>query len=175
MLDEIGEFGKAKKKKKKRRSQWCRSWLHKRNKWSHVNLLHRLHDTNESDFENFLKMSEDEFDYLLSLVRPLISRQDTWMRKPISDEARLVVTLRFLATGSSLEDLTFSAAISAQALGKIIPEICRAIYIVLKDEYLKVSFILLGNFNCCEFSCFFLSSEFLRMNTGREKDKAHKN
>jgi hypothetical protein len=31
VLDEIAEFGK-KKKKKKRRSQWCRSWLHERNK-----------------------------------------------------------------------------------------------------------------------------------------------
>jgi hypothetical protein len=91
-------------------------------------------------------MSEVEFDYLLSLVRPLISKQDTWMRKSISAESRLAVTLRFLATGSFLEDLEFSAAIYAQALGKIIPETCRAIYTVLKDEYLKVSFYTTGKF-----------------------------
>jgi hypothetical protein len=91
-------------------------------------------------------MSEVEFDYLLSLVRPLISRQDTWMRKSISAEALLVVTLRFLVTGRSLEDLKFSAAISAQALGEIIPETCRAIYTVLKDEYFNVSFYTTGKF-----------------------------
>ena len=52
---------------------------------------------------------------------------------------RLSVTLRFLATGRSYEDLKFSAAISPQALGVIIPETCAAIYEVLKKDYLKVS------------------------------------
>jgi hypothetical protein len=64
VFDEIAEFGKTKKKKKKkRRSQWYRSWLYERNKWSHVNLSHRLRDTSESDFKNFLRMSE-----VLSLI-----------------------------------------------------------------------------------------------------------
>jgi len=52
---------------------------------------------------------------------------------------RLVATLRFLATGRSYEDLKFSYAISAQALGKIILETCCAIYEVLRQKYLKVS------------------------------------
>jgi hypothetical protein len=73
VLDETGGFEKTKKKKKSR-SQWCRSWLHERNKWSRVSLLHRLRDTSESDFKNVLRISEVEFDYLLSLVRPLISK-----------------------------------------------------------------------------------------------------
>jgi hypothetical protein len=76
----------------------------------------------------------------LSLVQLLISKEDTWMRKSISAEAQLIVTLWFLVTGRSLEDLKISPAISAQALGKIIPETCRAIYSVVKDEHLKVSF-----------------------------------
>jgi len=38
-----------------------------------------------------------------------------------------------------LKDLKFSAAISPQALGVIIPETCAAIYEVLKKDYLKVS------------------------------------
>jgi len=49
------------------------------------------------------------------------------------------MTLRFLATGRSYEGLKFSAAISPQALGVIIPETCAAIYEVLKKDYLKVS------------------------------------
>jgi len=44
-----------------------------------------------------------------------------------------------LATGRSYKDLKFSAAISPQALGLIIPENCAAIYEVLKKDYLKVS------------------------------------
>jgi len=42
-------------------------------------------------------------------------------------------------TGRSYEDLKFSAGISPQALGVIIPETCVAMYEVLKKDYLKVS------------------------------------
>lgn len=44
-----------------------------------------------------------------------------------------------MATGRNYEDLKFSTIISPQALGKIIPETCAAIYSVLREEYLKVS------------------------------------
>jgi len=68
------------------------------------------------------------------------------MRESISAEERLVATLRFLATGGSYEDLKFSSAISAQALEKIIPETCWAMYKVLRNEYLQVRQHLILNF-----------------------------
>jgi len=61
------------------------------------------------------------------------------MRRALTPHERLSVTLQFLATGRSYEDLKFSAAISPQALGVIIPETCAAIYEVLKKVCLKVS------------------------------------
>jgi len=61
------------------------------------------------------------------------------MRRVIAPHERLSVTLGFLATGRSYEDLKFSAAISPQALGLIIPETCAAIYEVLKKDHLKES------------------------------------
>ncbi|CAI9582856.1 unnamed protein product [Staurois parvus] len=83
-------------------------------------------------------MSDDNFNYLLRKVTPLIQKQDTCMRKSISAEQRLVATLRFLATGRSLEDLKFSTAISPQALlGVLIPETCHAIIQVLKGKYFR--------------------------------------
>jgi hypothetical protein len=60
------------------------------------------------------------------------------MRKSISAEERLAATLRFLATGRSFEDLKFSTGISTASLSKLIPETCKAIYEVLRMEYLKV-------------------------------------
>jgi len=60
------------------------------------------------------------------------------MRCAITPHERLSVTLRFLATGRSYEDLKCSTAISPQALGVTIPETCAAIYEVLKKDYLKV-------------------------------------
>ena len=60
------------------------------------------------------------------------------MRNAVTPEARIAATLRFLATGRSFEDLKFATFVSPQALGKIIPETCKAIYEALKHGYLKV-------------------------------------
>ncbi|XP_023718189.1 uncharacterized protein LOC111870281 [Cryptotermes secundus] len=58
------------------------------------------------------------------------------MRKAITPNERLTATLRYLATGRTLEDLKFSTRISPQALGRVIPETCEAIYKVLR-KYCK--------------------------------------
>jgi len=84
-------------------------------------------------------MENHTFFELLNLVRPYIEKKNTVMRESISAEEQLVATLRFLSTGRSYEDLKYSCVVSAQALGKIIPETCWAIYQVLRGEYLKVS------------------------------------
>lgn len=70
--------------------------------------------------------------------KPLIMKKNTKLKEAISPHERLTVTLRYLATGRSYEDLKLTAAISAQSLGKIIPETCSAIYKVLRKKYLKV-------------------------------------
>jgi hypothetical protein len=72
-------------------------------------------------------VSEDVMS-LLEKVRPLIEKEDTVLKTAITAEERLAITIRFLATGRSYEDLTLSAIISPQALGKILSETCRVIY-----------------------------------------------
>lgn len=119
--------------------KWSKQWLLERRKYSHMNLLHELQSNEPTDFKNYLRMENHTFYELLNLVRPYIEKQNTKLRESISAEERLVATLRFLATGRSYKDLKFSCAISAQALGKIIPETCWAIFKVLRGEYLKVS------------------------------------
>ncbi|XP_025203776.1 uncharacterized protein LOC112600693 [Melanaphis sacchari] len=121
-----------------KKRKWSKQWLLERRKYSHMNLLHELQSNEPADFKNYLRMENHTFHELLDLVRPFIEKQNTIMRESISAEERLVATLRFLATGRSYEDLKFSCAISAQALGKIIPETCWAIYEVLKQKYLKI-------------------------------------
>lgn len=126
------------KRQMRPRRFWCREWLLKRDTLSHMPLLQEIRENNPDDFRNYLRMEDDCFLALLNLVSPLIQRQDTRMRQAVTPEQRLVVTLRFLATGRTLEDLKFSSAISAQALGVIIPDTCDAIMTVLKKDYLKV-------------------------------------
>lgn len=118
-------------KKKKKRSLWAKKWLMERKKFTHMNLLRELEG---NDFRNYLRMDEDSFLLLLAKVRPFIERKNTVMRESVSAEERLVVTLRYLATGRSLEDLKFSAAISPQLLSSVIPETCEAIYNTLKEN-----------------------------------------
>lgn len=61
------------------------------------------------------------------------------MRTAISPHERLTATLRFLATDRSYKDLEFPTIISKHSLIKIILETCKAIFKVLRNEYLKVN------------------------------------
>lgn len=125
-----------------RRRSWTKNWLLRRNQFSHMPLLRELQENNPEDYRNFLRMTDPVFHHLLALVSPYITRQDTVMREAIGAEQRLVATLRYLATGRSLQDLKFSTGISPQALGLIIPDTCSAIIQVLQEEYMRVSFLL---------------------------------
>nr|CAI5839350.1 unnamed protein product [Callosobruchus analis] len=127
---------KRKQSKRRNRERWCKPWLLQRKEYSHVNLLKELR-FEPNDFRNYLQMDEQTYLKLLAAVTPLIEKQDTIMRKAISPHERLTVTLIFLATGRTYECLKYSAIISPQALGKIIPETCDAIYRVLQKDYLK--------------------------------------
>lgn len=86
-------------------------------------------------------MSEQSYNKLLSLVTPIIQKQNTIMRDAISPHERLSATIRYLAEGKTQSSLQYSTLISRQTLGKIIPETCRAIYSALKNEYMKVRYL----------------------------------
>ena len=122
----------------KRRRFWCKSWLQRRDRYSDMRLLRELQEDNPDNFKNYLRMDETAFSELLTAVTPYIVKHDTVMRPAISPKERLTATLRFLATGRQLEDLKFSTGISPQSLGKIIPEICSAIFHAMRGQYLKV-------------------------------------
>lgn len=124
--------------KNKRKRKWVKTWLRKRHTYTHVNLLKEL-QLEPDDYRNYLRMPEEVYMELLDLVTPHIQKEDTVMRQSISPHERLSSTLRWLATGRSLHDLKYSAVISPQSLGKIIPETCKAICTVLSKDYAKVS------------------------------------
>lgn len=50
-------------------------------------------------FRDLLRISVEDFNFLLEKVAPHITKKDTHLRKAISPKDRLSVTLRFLATG----------------------------------------------------------------------------
>ncbi|KAJ8874657.1 hypothetical protein PR048_025523 [Dryococelus australis] len=87
------------------------------------------------DWTNYLRMDEPTHLELLSSVTPVVTKPDTCMRKAITPNEILTATLRYLATGRTLEYLKFSFRIAPQTLGKIIPDICEAIFKALRNYY----------------------------------------
>ncbi|CAK1604073.1 unnamed protein product [Parnassius mnemosyne] len=126
-----------KEREKKNRRCRAKKWLLQRPRYSHINLMAELALQEPNDFRNYLRMDFCTYQQLLSLLEPMLKKQDTCMRKAITAHERLSATLRFLATGRSYEDLQYSVAISKQSLSKIIPETCDAIIATLQEEYLK--------------------------------------
>lgn len=124
-----------------KRKRWMKDWLKKRENYSHIVLLNELKLSEANDYKNYLRMSEDQFERILRMVHPFLVRQDTTMRESISVNERLVLTLRFLATGRTFEDLKFSAAISPASISNAILETCEILIYVLQD-YIKVRFTI---------------------------------
>ncbi|XP_018800362.1 PREDICTED: uncharacterized protein LOC108975958 [Bactrocera latifrons] len=79
-------------------------------------------------------MSIQSFDILLEKVRPKLTKQ----RKAIRAEQRLVLTLRFLATGHSFRDSAFDFRMGRSTVSLIISETCEIIWKELLEEYMPI-------------------------------------
>lgn len=69
---------------------------------------------------------------------PLLTKKVTTFREPISASERLIVTLRYLATGESFRSLQYIFRIPHNTISIIIPDVCDALYRVLSPNFLKV-------------------------------------
>ena len=78
-------------------------------------------------------MSVEDFNYLLDKVCPRIRKSDTNYREAIPPKIRLLVTLRFLATGDSYKSLMYLFRISESTISRTVPEVCQAIIEALGD------------------------------------------
>lgn len=84
---------------KKKKRIWCKEWYKNRNKYSHINLIKELEIDEPGDLYNYLRMDQESFEFLLQLIAPKITRQNTKMRQSVTAKERLLATLRYLATG----------------------------------------------------------------------------
>jgi len=121
------------KKKQTKRKRWIKEWIAKRKEYTHLNILNEIKLSDPKDYQNYFRMSDVIYNQLLNMLRPFITKMDTNMRDSIPANERLAVTLRYLATGRSFEDLKFSSIISPTTISVIVIETCEAIVTVLKD------------------------------------------
>ena len=83
-------------------------------------------------------MSPDRFDNLLSLVHDgLVKRFH--IRKPISPEERLAVTLRYLATEDSQTSIGFLLKLGRSTVNGLIEEVCDKLWRALSPDWKKIA------------------------------------
>ncbi|KAJ8959581.1 hypothetical protein NQ314_006230 [Rhamnusium bicolor] len=80
-------------------------------------------------------MDEATFNKLLEKIRPRIKKQSIY-KECISARDKLIITLRYLATGESYRSLMYNYRISESTISLFVPVVCKAIYDELEDEYL---------------------------------------
>ena len=84
-----------------------------------------------------MRISPESFKYLLNVVAPIISKEDTRFRKAIPSAERLCLTLHYLAYGGSQQSLSFSFRIAKSTICSIINETCKAIWKCLSEQYVR--------------------------------------
>lgn len=87
--------------------------------------------------KRLLRLTPECFDEILQLIREDITKQDTFMRKAISPEARLAITLYYMATGSSYCNIHLHFRIGESTAHYIIKEVTEAIGRRVGPIYLK--------------------------------------
>jgi len=68
--------------KEPKRRRWSKEWYLKRSEFTSKNLLRNLKLSEPRDYQHFLRMN-DTFNELLEMILPMITKQDTVMRKSI--------------------------------------------------------------------------------------------
>lgn len=123
------------------RSCWINDYLKDRNRSGVFVAIMKEIQIKPDILKQFIRMSHDNFCKIVEMVDPIIGKKDTVFRKAITTAERVMITLRFLATGDSFKSLEFLFKVSDSAIQKIVPETCDAIYNMLKEDHLKVIFI----------------------------------
>ena len=87
--------------KKNKRRMWSNYWLLRRNtpRAGSYNLLKEMAKEDPAGFHNFTRMNVSEFNSIVAAVTPMLVREHTRYRTPISVGERVAVTLRYLASG----------------------------------------------------------------------------
>ncbi|KAG0429118.1 hypothetical protein HPB47_023945 [Ixodes persulcatus] len=128
-------------------SLWMKDWMCRKERGMQNQLYEELLDSDPEEYRRLLRVSREQFLQLLSRVGPRIARQDTVMRRAIPPETRLQVTLRFLATGTTLPRLCLMhlenfldhaiLRLGHSSVNDLIHETCTALYEELKEDFLR--------------------------------------
>lgn len=125
------------RRKRRKKPRWWRRELYVNSEEVQNVFFNKLLADDEALFKNFTRMSKEDFDFLLEKVSPIIRKCDTNFRDAIPTYVRLLLTLRYLASGDTYSSLKYLFRISEPSISRIIPEVCKTLVNVLHD-FVKV-------------------------------------
>ena len=97
-------------------------------------LVLRLRQLDPERHHTYFRMSVAKFDDLLLRITPHIQHANNHS-DPVSPAERLAVTLRYLAHGHSHQSIATVFLLGVSTVCAIVHEVCRAIWMTLKDEF----------------------------------------
>lgn len=97
------------------------------------NLVREMQFEDHEMFYNYYRMSAEMFDQLLGIVGPCIEKQCV-VRDPIPARTRLLVCLRYLASGDSMASIAYSFRIAVNTVSNIISETCEELWNTLHES-----------------------------------------
>lgn len=117
-----------------------RAWIKRRSERGYFNnIIRELRAEDSGGYKDMMRMSYEVFTFILGSIEPYIAPQEKLSgTKVVTAAERLVLTIRFLATGETYHSLSFQFRISISAISYIIRQVCEAIRTHLGPEYLKV-------------------------------------
>lgn len=122
--------------KRRKRRWWIRPGFQRRRDYSEFdNFIPHIRDNDEEMFFKYFRMSKDRYEHLLSLVSESLKKLS--IREPVSPDERLTITLVYLSTGCSQQDLSFRFQRGRSTISYILRETTKVLWKVLSPEYVK--------------------------------------
>ena len=98
----------------------------------------KCRDNYQEKYTETLRMDVNSFDGVLRYVKDHITKQNAQMRKAISPQHRLCVTLFYLASMDSFKTLAILFRLGQSIVRSIVFETCQAIWNAMSGEFLTV-------------------------------------
>ena len=124
---------------RRRRRWWVKPWITRRPMLGQYDTLFaELDRESQGDYFAYLRMDRNLFAEVLRRVAPRITKGLGRGRRPLEPQLKLVITLRYMASGDSYHSLAYSFRVPHNTISLFIPPVCRAICAEFKDELFTV-------------------------------------
>ncbi|GFO47250.1 protein antagonist of like heterochromatin protein 1 [Plakobranchus ocellatus] len=123
-------------RKKRNHRFWVHEILKRRKGYGAYYHLVKEPEFDREKYKEYFRMTFEQLEILLSFVGPLIQKQCV-VRESIDEKQRLVMCIRFLASGETYTSLATQYRVGVTTLSRIVPEVCETIWVTLQEHFMS--------------------------------------